>query len=498
MEFELFDMYGRKEKKLAVDQRTLDISSDLEIWDHRLKEIEMMLRNLVTKRASQILSKQSLATRYISSSSILLAKYDKSSLYRKPTDRVKKVKTPEEAAKLQIEEDLKSDSWIVRWGAKTRTKEFQKNMTWYYVVCYILFLVFGYKYMSGVFSKEKQVEEIGKKQLENIASEYDLLKLKELTGKLRRRDELKLEEYEKLKNQGIEDLSDVKVDIESTNTSNKNILPARDTTSFYDGKAEDYDSDINWEEKAVFMGRRRKWLMKHCNGDVLEVACGTGRNVKYLDMTQIKSITFLDSSSKMMEIANKKFREEFPTYKNAAFVVGRAEDLVDLASNKSNKDELLVKDIDDQKINVTDASTTIKYDTIVEAFGICSHEDPVKALKNFETLLKPGGRIVLLEHGRGEYDFINNILDNRAERRLESWGCRWNLDIGEILDDSGLEIAEEKRTHLGTTWCIVAKRKDDAKKKEEIGFVEKYISKGFQDRLKSMTGNGPTNDEQKK
>lgn len=445
----------------------------------------MLLRSAVYRQSRLLLAASGRNTSAFWVAGIRHASH-RSSLYESPGTVVRRKKTPEELAEEQYEKDLKSDSWIVRWGAKVRSKKFQKKMTWYYIGCYILFLLFGYKYMRGVYYKDKELKEIASRQQENKSTEYDTLREKELTGKLRRRDELKLEQYAKLKEEGVENFEDVKIEVESQNAANKAILPARDTTPFYDVKAEEYDSEINWEEKMVLMGRRRKWLMKHCTGDVLEVACGTGRNVKYLDMTKIHSITFIDSSAKMVEIANKKFREYFPKYKNVAFVVGRAEDLVDLAQNKSSKSNILVKDVDDKKVEVTEASRNIKYDTIIEAFGICSHEDPVKALKNFAALLKPGGRIVLLEHGRGEYDFINNILDNRAGKRLETWGCRWNLDIGEILDDSGLEITEEKRTHLGTTWCIVAKRKDDAKKKEEIGFIEKYFSPGIQKRAKEV------------
>jgi methyltransferase OMS1 len=411
------------------------------------------------------------------------------SFYKAPST-VRKVKTEEEIALEKLQKELKSKNWFIRWGAVFRTKEFQKKMTYYYVGAYILFLVFGYKYMNGVWKRDKQIEEISKKQADGPISEYEELKLKELTGKLRRRDELKLQEYAKLQEEGVENFDDVKVNMQSENESNEKILPPRDTTSFYDSKAEDYDSEIDWEEKMVFMGRRRKWLMNHCKGDVLEVSCGTGRNIKYMDMTKIHSITFLDSSSKMMEIANEKFRKAFPSYKNAAFVVGRAEDLVDLATNQTSDAVISVQDTDSNPVAVTEKSKKIKYDTIIEAFGLCSHEDPVKALENFQTLLKPGGRIILLEHGRGEYDFINKVLDNRSEKRLETWGCRWNLDIGEILDDSGLEVTEEKRTHLGTTWCIVAKKKTDRKRKEELSFVEKYISPGIQNRIKELNEEG--------
>ncbi|KAH3669111.1 hypothetical protein WICMUC_005075 [Wickerhamomyces mucosus] len=420
----------------------------------------------------------------------------RSDFYKPASSVVKKRKTKEELDLEEFEKQLKSDNWFIRWGAKFRTREFQKKMTWYYIGAYIFFLVFGYKYMNGVWKRDKEIEKIAAKEAEGTLNEHETLRLKELTGKLRRRDILKLEEYTKLKEQGVENFDNITIDtIKGINQSNENILPARDTTPFYDTKAEEYDAEIDWEEFLVMMGRRRKWLMNHCKGDVLEVACGTGRNIKYLNMEQIHSMTFMDSSSKMMEVANKKFREKFPTYKNAAFVVGKAEDLVKLAQDNSEASNIEVLDTDEKKLDITEKSSQIKYDTIIETFGLCSHEDPVRALKNFEELLKPGGRIVLLEHGRGDYDFINNVLDGRAEKRLETWGCRWNLDIGEILDDSGLEVTEEKKTHLGTTWCIVAKKKSDKKRNDELSFVEKYLSPGIQNRIKELQSEGQRQNE---
>lgn len=390
-----------------------------------------------------------------------------SSFYKPLTGREKKKITKEELDRQQQEMDLKSKYVLVRWIAKLKTQTFQKRLTWWYIGAYAVFLLLGYKYMKGVYNKEKELEQIHKKVVLRIDNEYDRLREKFLTGNARRRDELKLEEYDKLKAEGVDDFDGITVDAKSQNSTNESILPAHDTTPFFDGKAEEYDSDINFEERLIFMGRKRKWLMKHCKGDVLEVSCGTGRNIKYLDIPSIHSITFLDSSPKMMELTNKKFREQFPAFKNAAFVVGKAEDLINLAEPSGNQ--------------------KVKYDTIVEAFGLCSHEDPVKALNNFQQLLKPDGRIILLEHGRGKYDFVNEMLDKRAQHRLETWGCRWNLDIGELLDDSGLEIIEEKRSHLGTTWCIVAKRKEDAKRSDEVTFVEKYISPAIQKKAEELS-----------
>lgn len=387
-----------------------------------------------------------------------------------PPKKRKGKPTKEDIAREKFEKQLNSKNWFIRWGAKFRSDEFSKGLTKYLIGAYVIFLIYGYYFMKKLWLKENELKALKKKQEESTVNEYESLRIKEIDGKLRTRDRLKLVQYEEMKESGIENFDGYELEITDQNKLNKSIVPAHDTTPFYDTKAEEYDKDINMEERVIGMGRRRKWLMKHCKGDVLEVSCGTGRNIKYMDPEHINSITFLDSSEPMMEIAHKKFRDKFPTYKKAAFVVGRAEDLQSMA-NQTDKDG---------------NKKEVKYDTIIETFGLCSHEDPVSALKNFASLMKPEGRIVLLEHGRGDYDIINKILDKRAKRRLETWGCRWNLDIGEILDDSGLEIVEEKTHHLGTTWCVVAKKKGDVRRKSEIGFFEKYVGSSVQDRIKAF------------
>lgn len=392
------------------------------------------------------------------------------SVYRKP-------KTKEQLAKEKFEADLKSDNRFIRWGAIARSEKFSKGLTKYIIGLYVLFIIYGLNYTKKLYKKEKELEKLTIKVDNGEANEYEVLRYKELRNKLRTRDVEKLKKYKEIiEAEGTENLDEMKLETIDENTNNEHILPARDTTDFYEMKAEEYDDGVNFEEMMIRMGKRRKWLMKHCKGDVLEVACGTGRNIKYLDPLAINSITFLDASEKMMEITHKKFRDYLPNFKKCAFVVGKAEDLVDMNAKSGS-------------------AAPVKYDTIVEAFGLCSHKDPVKALKNFAELLKPGGRIVLLEHGRGTYDTINKILDDRAEKRLKTWGCRWNLDIGEILDDSGLDIVEEKRTHLGTTWCIVAKRKGDGKKKDEIGFFEKYLGSSVKQRMDSFYNNDKPKDK---
>lgn len=374
-----------------------------------------------------------------------------------------------------------------QWALYFQTNEFKRSMTKYYLAMFGVMLVAMYYYMRDRWYEDQQVKHIREKYAADPASlsEYEYLKLKKLTGdKLKPREEKKFKLYQMMRKEfRRKHLFDTEVMFEPTpedlnewyskqakkttktalpeetedrtkisNSANPGIVPPQDTTEFFDEKAEDYDNQIKWEERGVMMGRRRKWLMLQIEGDVLEVSCGTGRNIPYLNLEHVDSITFTDSSKKMVEETEKKFRKAFPGFKKVAFVTGKAEGLASLAE-----------------------STNARYDTVVEAFGLCAHEDPVAALKNMAKLLRPGGRVVLLEHGRGTWDLVNNHLDFRAEKRMKTWGCRWNLDIGELIEDAGLDITYEKRVHLGSTWMLVCKKPEDKLRSDEKPFINQLM-----------------------
>lgn len=224
----------------------------------------------------------------------------------------------------------------------------------------------------------------------------------------------------------------------SSHTHEPHVPPPRDTTDIFDGLAKEYDSKIWFEELSSHIWYRRRQLMKQVQGDALEVSCGTGRNIFWFNPSQISSMTFMDSSKTMLEIARDKFTKKYPQYEKVQYVRGRAEDLAKMAAGSGQK-----------------------FDTIFETFGLCSHEDPQAALENFKALLRTDGRIVLLEHGRSSYESINATMDKKAEQRVKEWGCRWNLDIDSIVQDSGLEIVESKRYHFGSTYYYILKRAED-------------------------------------
>ncbi|KUI53542.1 hypothetical protein VP1G_00934 [Cytospora mali] len=117
-----------------------------------------------------------------------------------------------------------------------------------------------------------------------------------------------------------------------------------------------------------------------------------------------------------------------------------------------------------------DAKTTLPaplyYDTILQNFGLCSMADPHKLLGEMARVVRPGsGRIYLLEHGRGWYDWINGLLDKFAASHFERYGCWWNRDIEDIVrraqkEVPGLEVVRIERplwTQGGTMYWVELK-----------------------------------------
>ena len=114
------------------------------------------------------------------------------------------------------------------------------------------------------------------------------------------------------------------------------------------------------------------------------------------------------------------------------------------------------------------------FDTIVDTFGLCSFDDPISVLKELQRVCKPNGKILLLEHGRSKtWNGLSNYLDKNAERHAKNWGCVWNRDLDDILEQSGLVVEQLDTWHFGTTYYVVCRPGDafgeDEEEKEEGG-----------------------------
>ncbi|KAF1815150.1 S-adenosyl-L-methionine-dependent methyltransferase [Eremomyces bilateralis CBS 781.70] len=207
-----------------------------------------------------------------------------------------------------------------------------------------------------------------------------------------------------------------------------------DPVQRYDAQARTFDSEVKWQEYFWGISTLRRRMTSEASGHVLESAAGTGRNAGYFEERNCKSITFMDPSGPMLEVARKKWED----------------------SHRFSKEEKRVP------VRWLEESTTgevpmpegqpVGYDVVIQTMGLCSTEDPVEMLKSLGRLGRPGGRILLLDHGRFHYDTMNKALDGSATDHAKKYGCWWNRDIEAIVRESGLEVVEQRRHALGTMY----------------------------------------------
>ncbi|PQE17569.1 ubiquinone menaquinone biosynthesis-related protein [Rutstroemia sp. NJR-2017a BBW] len=243
-----------------------------------------------------------------------------------------------------------------------------------------------------------------------------------------------------------------------------------DVSSRYNSIASKFDKEIETTEYWTGITKARKKMIAEASGDVLEVSIGTGRNLDYYDWDfkgfngKVKSFTAVDKSAEMLEVAHEKFSAMFPGVIGVRWIVQDAAEPIPGPPRNANE---------------RSGNKDAKYDTIVQTMGLCSVNDPVALLKNLSDCVKEEeGRILLLEHGRGTWEWINRILDGSAQGHATQWGCWWNRDLEEIVKESGLEVVKMERWHFGTNWKFELKKpKTTTTVKEEVKAVAEDIKK---------------------
>jgi ubiquinone/menaquinone biosynthesis C-methylase UbiE len=134
---------------------------------------------------------------------------------------------------------------------------------------------------------------------------------------------------------------------------------------YWDRHARSYDKQMGFFDRTLF-GSSRSWVCDQASGDVLEVAIGTG-----LNLTRYPAdvrLTGIEWSPAMLAIARGR-----------AAGLGRAVDLTEG---------------DAHAMPYPDAS----FDTVVCTLSLCAIGDPDRAVSEMTRVLRPGGRLLLLDH----------------------------------------------------------------------------------------------------
>ncbi|MCM3789001.1 class I SAM-dependent methyltransferase [Domibacillus indicus] len=170
---------------------------------------------------------------------------------------------------------------------------------------------------------------------------------------------------------------------------------------------------FNTMDKMVRPSWRKEMLAK-AEGEVLEVGIGTGANLPFYP-SAVTYVTGIDFSSKMIKLA-KEEAEKAPV-------------------------PVKLMEMDAEKIDFPDAS----FDTVVTACVFCSVPDPVQGLKEIKRVLKPGGKVLMLEHMRSEHVVLGKLMDIINPIIVRMWGANINRKTIENIQAAGLKVKQEKQ-----------------------------------------------------
>jgi len=165
------------------------------------------------------------------------------------------------------------------------------------------------------------------------------------------------------------------------------------------------------------VSRLRRRVLQQASGKVLEVAVGTGKNLPYYPHEC--RIIAVDLSREMLNIAQKRAAK---LSMNVSFLLANAEALP-----------------------FSDES----FDTVVSSLSTCTFPDPVAALKEMARVCRPTGKVLLLEHGRSDREWLGRWQDRHADQFAKPLGCHWNREPLELLRQTGLKVYRAKRNFFG-------------------------------------------------
>jgi ubiquinone/menaquinone biosynthesis C-methylase UbiE len=178
-----------------------------------------------------------------------------------------------------------------------------------------------------------------------------------------------------------------------------------------------YDRGLKATEEAG-LRRMRSELLAGADGKVLEIGAGTGINLD-LYPDSVEGLTLVEPDPHMTKRLRAKLAE---SERRAAIVEAPAEGLP-----------------------FADDS----FDTAVSALVLCTVPDPVAAVTELGRVLKPGGRLLFIEHVRSEDPGLARWQDRlEAPWRFLGDGCHCNRDTLATIAGSRFELGGVEKDRL--------------------------------------------------
>lgn len=169
-----------------------------------------------------------------------------------------------------------------------------------------------------------------------------------------------------------------------------------------------YDHQIARVEKAG-LGVIRKDLIATAGGDVLEIGGGTGANLALYD-GDVQTLTVTEPERPMLRRLEKRVQAEAP---HAKVLRAPAEDL------PFNDDS---------------------FDTVVSTLVLCGVDDQPRALRELRRVLRPGGKLIFIEHVRSEDEKLAHMQDRMNFLNRFVACCDCNRPTLRSIKAAGFEV----------------------------------------------------------
>lgn len=171
-------------------------------------------------------------------------------------------------------------------------------------------------------------------------------------------------------------------------------------------------------ERTVLIKHRRR-LLRSLSGEILEIGSGTGINFSLYGPDA--HVIAAEPSQAMMNVALDRIKKEKPQARITPIVagVGSAE--------------------------LSAVVTPGSIDVVVSTLVLCTVPDPEQAMAFIASRLRPGGRLVLMEHiqaagalGRTLQNLINPLWKKFAH------GCHVNRNTPLLAKNAGFQVVREE------------------------------------------------------
>ncbi len=163
----------------------------------------------------------------------------------------------------------------------------------------------------------------------------------------------------------------------------------------------------------------RREMIGHAHGRTLELGAGSGLNLDHYT-ERVTELIVTEPGEHMLAQLRAQLADHPPRAGSWKLVQSGAEQL-------SFEDE--------------------SFDTVVHTYVLCTVPDPARALREVARVLRPGGRLLFLEHVHaGEGTALGRFQDLvEIPHRYVAAGCHPNRRTAQLLNDSPLTVESIER-----------------------------------------------------